>query len=324
MTWIAAVCWVLAWPAGAQTPVQADEVVQAMERQVGVNPGQRRNHFNGVCVNGRFVGDPAAAAVSSSPIFQGESSVIGRFSLAGGSPQVPDTARNPRGMALQLKTPDGQLQHFTLLNVPMFGAATPQSFFDNVVANTPDPSTGKPDPAKQAAFRASHPDAQALGAFLSSHMPVRSYGSSDYHGIHAFWLTNAQGQKTLAKWRFDPRDGVQRLSPEELTRMPNRFLNDALIQRLQQGPLQWDMVLILGQDGDEQTNPTVSWPTPRTEVHAGVLTLLAATAQAGAACEPINFDPLTLTAGIAPTNDPVLLFRSSAYAASFAKRITGR
>jgi catalase len=312
-------------PAGAQAVVSADEVVQAMERQTGVTPGQRRNHFNGVCVAGHFVGDPKAAAYSSSVVFSGqEMSVVGRFSLAGGSPQVPDNARNPRGMALQLKAPDGQMQHFTLLNVPMFGAATPQSFFDNVLANTPDPQTGKPDPAKQAAFRASHPDAQALGAFLSSHLPVRSYGSSDYHGIHAFWLTNAQGQKTLAKWRFEPRDGVQRLSSEELTRMPNRFLNDTLFERLKQGPLQWDMVLIMGQSDDEQSNPTISWPATRPEVHAGVLTLASASAQGGGACEPINFDPLVLTSGIAPSNDPVLMFRSAAYATSFAKRITGR
>jgi catalase len=323
-TLIACCSLLCAWPLGAQTVVQADEVVQAMERQAGVTPGQRRNHFNGVCVAGQFVGDPAATAYSNSPIFTGQSSVIGRFSLAGASPQVPDTARNPRGMALQLQTPQGQLQHFTLLNVPVFGAATPQSFLDNVRANTPDPGTGKPDPAKQAAFRASHPDARALGAFLGSHLPVRSYGSSDYHGIHAFWLTNDQGQKTLAKWRFDPRDGVQRLSEDELTRMPTRFLDQTLFQRLQQGPLQWDMVLIIGQSDDEQTNPTVAWPASRPEVHAGVLTLQSASPQAGAACEPVNFDPLVLTQGIAPTNDPVLLFRSGAYAASFAKRITGR
>jgi catalase len=311
-------------PIGAQPAVQADQVVQAMERQAGVTPGQRRNHFNGVCVAGYFVGDPAAAAYSNSPVFSGESSVIGRFSLAGASPQVPDTARNPRGMALQLKTAKGELQHFTLLNVPMFGAATPQSFWDNVLANTPDPQTGKPDPAQQAAFRASHPDAQALGAYLSSHLPVRSYGSSDYHGIHAFWLTNTQGQKTLAKWRFDPRDGVQRLSEADWASMPTRFLNQTLFQRLQQGPLQWDMVLIIGQSDDEQTNPTVTWPASRPQVHAGVLTLQSASPQAGSACEPINFDPLVLTTGIEPTNDPVLLFRSGAYAASFAKRITGR
>jgi catalase len=46
-------------------------------------------------------------------------------------------------------------------------------------------------------------------------------------------------------------------------------------------------------------------------------------AQKGAACEPINYDPLVMGEGIAPTNDPVLLFRSPSYAASFTKRRQG-
>ncbi|HEY5809176.1 MAG TPA: hypothetical protein VIT67_14480 [Povalibacter sp.] len=44
---------------------------------------------------------------------------------------------------------------------------------------------------------------------------------------------------------------------------------------------------------------------------------------AGASCEKINFDPLVMADGIQPTNDPVLLFRSPAYAISFGKRLSG-
>jgi catalase len=42
------------------------------------------------------------------------------------------------------------------------------------------------------------------------------------------------------------------------------------------------------------------------------------------ACEPINFDPLVMADGIGPTNDPILLFRSPAYAVSFGKRLSGQ
>lgn len=41
-------------------------------------------------------------------------------------------------------------------------------------------------------------------------------------------------------------------------------------------------------------------------------------------CEPVNFDPLIMADGIAPTNDPILLFRSPAYAVSYAKRLSGQ
>ena len=57
---------------------------------------------------------------------------------------------------------------------------------------------------------------------------------------------------------------------------------------------------------------------------AVVVVIVESMPQAGAACEPINYDPLVMADGIAPTNDPVLLFRSPSYALSFVKRIQGQ
>jgi catalase len=66
------------------------------------------------------------------------------------------------------------------------------------------------------------------------------------------------------------------------------------------------------------------WPNNRKELNVGTLTISSAMDQRGAACEPINYDPLVMADGIAPTNDPVLLFRSPSYRASFAKRSQGK
>ena len=46
--------------------------------------------------------------------------------------------------------------------------------------------------------------------------------------------------------------------------------------------------------------------------------------QEGAGCANINYDPLVFTDGIQATNDPVFLFRSPSYAASFTKRLQGK
>jgi len=305
--------------------VTADQVVTAIEKQFGVTPGQRRNHINGVCIEGSFTGEKAIQSYTTSPLFSGNSiPVIGRFSLAGGSLKIPDTARNPRGMALEFGLPDRSVQHFTMLNVPVFGAATPASFHDGVVANTADPGTGKPDPEKVAAFKASHPDAQALGEYLAKNNPVASYANSDFYSIHTFKLINKDQNTTLVRWRFVPQGGVKRLSDEELKAAPARFLDQDIIAKTQAGPVRWDMIVTIGEPTDEQTNPTVYWPIDRKQIKAGVLTLTAASPQQGGACEKINFDPLVMAPGIAPTDDPVLLFRSPAYADSFAKRLTGR
>jgi catalase len=81
----------------------------------------------------------------------------------------------------------------------------------------------------------------------------------------------------------------------------------------------------MGEPGDPQDDPTLAWPESRPHFIAGTLTIAEATTQQkGAACEPINFDPLRMADGMAPTNDPVLLFRSAAYAVSFAKRLAGQ
>ena len=309
----------------AEESVTADQVVTGIEHQFGVTPGQRRNHINGVCVAGSFVGNKAVQPYSMSPLFSGKViPVLGRFSLAGGSLKIPDTAKNPRGMALEFRLPDGQVQHFTMLNVPVFGAATPESFYDGVVANTPDPATGKPDPEKMAAYKASHPDAKALGEYLGKNNPIASYANSDFYSVHTFKFINKNNKITLVRWRFVPQDGVKRLSDEELKTAPTRFLDQDIMNKTQAGVVRWDMVLVIGDPMDEQTNPTIYWPVDRKEIKAGVLTLTSASPQQGGACEKINFDPLVMTSGIAPTNDPVLLFRSPAYANSYAKRLTGQ
>ncbi len=324
--WLLASILALGTPLGmaAQDEVTADQVVTALEGTFGVTPGERRNHTKGTCALGEFVGSPEAAAYSRSALFSGKRiPVIARFSLAGGNPRVPDTAKNARGMALEFKLPDGSLQHMTMLNTPIFGARNPQTFLDMIVAMKPDPATGKPDPEKIKAFKATHPDNLAQAEFLDSHTPPASYATSAYFGIHTFKFINRDDKTSLVRWRFVPQDGEKRLSDDELKSSHPDFLEQALMARAKQGPVKWDMILTLGVAGDHEDNPTLAWPDGRKQIKAGTLIISSAMPQKGATCEKINFDPLVMADGIAPTDDPILLFRSPAYAVSFAKRLGG-
>lgn len=301
-----------------------DQVVTALEQTFGVTPGERRNHIKGTCAAGEFVATPVAAAYSRSPLFSGRPvPVVARFSLAGGNPKIPDTAGNPRGMALEFRLPDGGLHHITMLNTPVFGAASPQTFLDNIVALKPDPITGKPDPDTVKAFKASHPDSHAQAQFLASHNPPASYANSAFFGIHTFKFINRENKTTLVRWRFVPQDGEKRLSEAELENAPKDFLEQKLIDRTRQGPVRWDMVIALGKPGDSVNDPTVPWPEDRKTVKVGTLTLTEAMPQKGAACEKINFDPLVMSDGVEATDDPILRIRSPAYAVSFGKRLGG-
>lgn len=309
----------------AQPEVAPDQVVSAIEDVFGVTPGERRNHTKGTCAAGEFVGVRKAAAVySRSALFSGRPvPVVARFSLAGGNPKAPDVAKSPRGMALEFSLPKGASQHMTMLNTPVFGAALPRTFLDLMVALKPEPATGKPDPEKIKAFKATHPDSLAQADFLANNNPPVSYANSAYFGIHTFKFVNGANKTTLVRWRFVPQDGEKRLLDAELKSMPPNFLEQALIERTKQGPLRWDMVIALGEPGDPVDDPTLAWPANRKEVKVGTLTISSALPQKGAECEKINFDPMVMSDGIAPTNDPILLFRSPAYATSFAKRMGG-
>jgi catalase len=308
------------------TEVNAPQMIDAFEGTFGVHPGQRRNHIKGTCAAGEFVGTAEAAALSRSVLFSGKTiPVVARFSLGGGSPEVPDAARAPRGMALEFHPPGGALQHITMINVPIFAAASPASFRDAILAAKPDPNTGQPDPEKLKAYAATHPDALALTTLASRHGPTANYYQTTYFSVHTFKFIDAKGAEHLVKWRFIPRDGTKEMTAAEMKAAPHDFLEKNLIERTRKGPAAWDMIVYVGEPGDPQDNPTLAWPETRKHFAAGTLNITQATTQQkGMACEPINFDPLVMADGIAPTNDPILLFRSPAYAVSFAKRLSGQ
>lgn len=309
----------------ADNEVTATQFVDAVEGTFGVTPGERRNHTKGTCAAGEFVGSKDAAQYTRSALFSGQAvPVVARFSLAGGNPKLPDTAKNPRGLGLEFKLPGGKLHHMTMLNTPVFGAASPKTLFDLTVAMRPDPATGKPDPEKMKAFKASHPDNLAQAQFLATNNPPVSYANSSYFGIHTFKFINKENKTTLVRWQFVPQDGEKRLSDDELKTAAPNFLEQALISRAQKGAMQWDMMVSIGEAGDSEDNPTLAWPETRKKFKLGTLSIKTAMPQKGAECEPINYDPLVMADGIEATNDPVLLFRSPAYAVSVARRSTGK
>ncbi|GAB7527418.1 catalase family peroxidase [Paraburkholderia sp. 2C] len=312
------------------TPAPADEYVEAtaqrsldaLESAYGVHKGQRRNHTKGIGARGSFVGNPAARGYSRSLLFSGETiEVVARFSLAGADPDASDAERSARGIGLQFRLPDGSLQHMTMLHTPIFFATMPKTFIDKFFALTPDPATGKPDPARFDAFLKSHHDNDAQAHYLGTVNPPVSYANCPFFGIHTFKFVGNDGKATMVRWRFVPRDGEKNLTDEQVAKAPKDFLHAALMERVKRGPVQWDMIVSVGEPGDPIINPTVLWPANRKEFNAGTLTLTEAMPQEQAPSYGINFDPLVMADGIEPSDDPILLFRSPSYGLSYARRL---
>jgi catalase len=128
------------------------------------------------------------------------------------------------------------------------------------------------------------------------------------------------GQVRPARWVFEPRAGVERLTAEQTQSLGNNFLADELRRRVATAPVEFDMVLQFPGQGDDLLNATIAWPDDRPRAVVGRLTITEVSAGPGGACDPISFMILDQAPGIEMSDDPVLQARASSYAVSLSRR----
>jgi len=301
-----------------QPRLTPQRIIDTFEAQAGHYPGYRKNHAKGLCVSGYFQASGQAANLSTARVFsQAHVPVIGRFAIGGANPFAPDTGIPVRSLAIQLSTDDGQVWRTGMNNPPVLAISTPQGFYEQVLANTPDPTTGKPNPASMQAFFAAHPESAAFRQWAAGYKPSNSFASTQYHSINAFYLIDAGGARHPVRWQLEPHTSFATL-PTQID--DKQFLQHDLQQRLAQGPLRWTLRLVLAEPGDAVDDPARPWPAERRSVDAGTLVLEQVDAPEQGACRDLNFDPLILPRGITASADPILAARSAAYSESFNRR----
>jgi catalase len=282
-----------------------------------LHPGFRRNHAKGVCFTGWFDSNGAATSLSRALIFQaGRFPVFGRFALGGGMPAMPDGPEAVRSMAVNFALPDGEVWRTGMNDIPVFPVRDAQGFRDLLLATKPG-ADGKPDPERMKAFLAAHPEAaRAIGLIKS--VPFSSgFADASYNSLVTFRAIDAGGKEALVRWSMRADDAFE---PEPANAPTDKnYLFDALAARLTKGPAQWHLVLTVGQPGDP-TDATLPWPTDRRTIDSGILTITAMQSEAAGNCRDVNFDPLVLPDGVAPSDDALLSARSAAYAVSFTRR----
>lgn len=301
---------------GRITPAR---VVDTLETNGGRHPGYRRNHAKGVCVIGRFDSNGAAAKYSQAGVFAAGAitPVVGRFALPGGNPYAPDGGVPIRSFALRFTQADGQQWRTGMNSMPVFPVATPAAFFAQLQAGAPDPATGKPDPEKQQAFFAAHPETAAFRAWAKTAKPSASYATEPYYGLNAFYFIDAGGARHAVRWRVEPDNGA---AATPLSAADHDVLARELHRRLQHGPLRWRLRIALAAPGDPTDDATRAWPPERAQIDAGTVVIERAQAQDHGECRDVNYDPLILPDGIVASDDPLLPARSAAYADSYRRR----
>jgi catalase len=296
-------------------------MIDAFEAANGSHPGFRRNHAKGLCVTGYFDSNGAGAQYSKAAVFAaGRVAVVGRFALAGGQPFQVDTAAAVRSLALRFALPDGEEWRTGMNAIPVFPLSTPRAFYEQLVATRPDPLTGKPDPGRMAAFLAQHPETASALKIIGSQVNSTGFANSRYNSLDAFRFVAATGTVTSVRWAMVPNEPFAADDPADTAARAKNYLFDALITALQHEPLQWHLMITIAQPGDPTNDATVAWPLERPQVDVGTLTVEHAEGEDRGACRDINFDPLVLPVGIAPSDDPLLSARSAAYSRSFTLR----
>ncbi|WP_245663022.1 catalase family peroxidase [Nocardia inohanensis] len=294
----------------------ARRIVDGLQEANGFVPGYRRNHAKGIAVAGRFDSTGGGVELSAASVFRpGTYPLTGRFSLAGGKPFAPDTAAARRGLGLRIALPAQEEWRLALLDIPVFTDASAQDFHDRTAAYAPDPSTGKPDPARVREYVATHPKTAAALAIIEQHPPTASFATSTFHSLNAFECVDAHGRKTPVRWQLDPEIA------DATTASGDDQLFTSLVRDIRRAPVRWKLVAVVGIRGTDPTDdPTVAWPADRRRIELGTIVITAVSTETAANVRDVNFDPLVLPNGLAVSDDPLLQARSAAYAESFRRR----
>lgn len=298
----------------------AGRMIDTFQQVNGLHPGFRRNHSKGVCVTGHFEGNGNGARLSRAAVFEkGRVPVIGRFAVAIGVPYMPDSESEVRSMALSFRPAGAEEWRTGMNDIPVFPDRNAQGFHDRMIATAPDPATGRPDPEKVKAFFAAHPETVHAIDLIKARPFSTGFANASYNSLNAFMFVNAQGVSTPVRWAMVAVDPYVAEGASPAGTGVN-YLFDDLVARLEKGPAQWKLVVTIGQPGDPSDDATLVWPADRESVEVGTLTLERAETEGPGNCRDINYDPLVLPDGIAPSGDPLLSARSAAYSTSFTRR----
>jgi len=216
-------------------------------------------------------------------------------------------------MAIKFMLPNGGDTDIVAHSYNGFPAATPAAFLNFLQA--------LPNPDGLASLEASQP---AVHAFLADLKPAPvSYATEQFFGVTAFQFTNSADISHFGRYQIVPLAGTRHLTVAQAAAQPPTYLYDELSTRLVSGPVRFQLLLQVAEDKDDVTDGSTRWPSDRTLVSLGTLTLRSLTLNNAEVERDLRFVPTNLVSGISPSKDPMLLARTQAYRISAERRSGG-
>lgn len=297
--------------------VTPDQAIDAIRETGGAQPGQRALHAKGKLYRGTFIASAEAAGLSRAAHLDGSAvPALIRFSSGSGNPAQPDNAPGVRGMAVKFTLPNGSTTDVSAQTAKLFPASTPDGFISLLRAMRP----GAAAPLRLIGYIATHPRfLSALPVVREANKVPASYATVAYHGLHAFRWIAADGSARFVRYHLRPDAGERFLSPDVAKTKSADFLIEELDERIATEPVRFSYQLQIAADGDSTVDPSKPWHSTK-NVTVGTLTITGVDTEREHGGDIVVFDPMRITDGIEPSDDPVLRFRTLAYSASVKLR----
>lgn len=292
-----------------------EEALAKIHARFGAHDGFRALHAKGIHCVGTFTATPEAASLTRAAHMSGDPIPAKvRFSNGGGDPTVPDYVADVRGLAVSFQLPDGTRTDILSQTIPHFPFRDQEGFFATVAASKP----GLAGLLRLPALVARYPRAALIAPEANKVIGRRiNFFAHRYFPFHAVKWVDADGGSRFVRYTWQPTVEESSLSMAEAKQRGRDFLFDGLRERLAQEPVRMDLEVQIAADGDNPHDPSDEWPDDRQRIVVGTLEVTAVDDDAD---DSIIFDPMKLTDGIEPSDDPVLHFRPPVYGLSYSRR----
>ncbi|MBV8226328.1 MAG: catalase family peroxidase [Verrucomicrobia bacterium] len=302
-------------------PLPSDEKIIALSQELikqfdtifGLHPGFRPAHARGIMLTGTFTASSEATTLTrASHVTRDSVPVTARFSSSTGLPLIPDNDphANPRGFALRFHLAEHVHTDIVSHSTDGFPTRTAEEFLEflRAVAAT-DPS--KPSPTPVERFLGTHP--KALEFVQTPKPSPSSFARETYYGVTAMKFTNKNNLSRCGRYQLIPEAGNDHLDEATTKAKGPNYLFDELVARIANGPIRFQVLVQLAEEGDVVNDATHHWPANRPRLNLGTIVLEKLVADNAHEQKKIIFDPIPRVDGIDPSDDPLLEVRAAVY-----------
>jgi catalase len=254
--------------------------------------------------------------------------VFVRFSTVAGSRGSADTARDVRGFAVKMYTPEG---NWDLVgnNIPVFFIQDAIKFPDLIHAVKPEPNNEIPQASSAHDtfydFLSLTPESMHMLMWVMSDRAIpRSFSMMEGFGVHSYRLVNSKGKSHFVKFHWKPVLGVHSLVWDEAVKLSGQdpdFHRRDMFDSIEKGNFfEWELGLQILPEEDEMKydfdilDATKIIPEDLIPVQrVGKMVLNRNPDNYFAETEQVAFMTSNVVPGIDFSNDPLLQGRNFSY-----------